>query len=125
MGCRGVGVPWQDRVDPDAPRAQLSGQREGQGIDRALGRRVHARRQVRVRAEDRADIDDAAGRPQQFDGLAHCKQVTQHVQVELRVEGFFSQVIDHLEHSDTRIIDQNVQSPVLGANRFEQAYHVC
>jgi hypothetical protein len=78
-----------------------------------------------VRAEDRADVDDAAtGLAEMLHGFAGRQEIAQHVHVELLVERLLGQVGDHLEDRDTGIVDEHVDLAVVCHDRIEQARDV-
>ncbi len=122
LGCR---RPDADGADADAVRPELRGQRAGEGLQPALGRRVH--RQVRPRQLDRArgDVHDvaASGRHHQRDDGAAAVHRAEQVRGDRRRDVVVVSLGEERHPDDPGVVHQGVDSPEVPGDGGERVPH--
>src|ERR1700747_3467687 len=109
-----------DGVDSYLARRQFERQSPGQGFDGAFRGSVQQDSRYRMRADDRAKVDDAAAvGPESLDRLLHGENRSENVDVVVEVKALFSNISDGSEAEYPGVVDQNVQSSECRIHFFE------
>src|SRR5437879_13854806 len=109
-----------DGVDPYFARRQLQRQSPGQRFDGAFRGSVQQGSRHGMRADDRAEVDDAAAvGPEALDRLLHGENRPENVDVVVEVKALFGDLGEAAEAEYSGVVDQNVQSSERGMHFFE------
>src|SRR5205823_203798 len=100
-------------------RRQFERQPLGQSFDGPLCGRIKQGSCHRMRADDGAEIDDAAAGAEALDGLLHRENRRKHVDVEVYVKALLGDLRESAETEDPSVVDQNVESSEGGIDFFE------
>src|SRR6266436_3841435 len=109
-----------DGVDAYLSRRQLERQSPGQRFDGAFRGSVQQGSRHRMRADDRAEVDDApAVGPESLDRLLHGENRPENVDVVVEVKALFGDLRERAEAEYPGVVDQNVQSSERRIHFFE------
>src|ERR1700730_2977425 len=110
-----------DRVDPDAARRQLLGDRAAERTQRRLGRTIdRAASQAAVRAGHRSGQDDRTAVRNDRDGVLYEEECAPDVDVELAVVKGLVDLRDRRELGDAGVDEQDVDAAVFGNDLVDQ-----
>src|SRR3981081_4324840 len=110
----------RDGVDAYLARRQFERQSPGQRFDGALRGSVQEGSRHRMRAEDRAGVDDAPSvGPEPLDRLLHGENRPENVDVVVEVKALFGNLREGAEAEYRGVVDQNVQSSKRRIHFFE------
>ena len=111
-------MPRSDGVDPDLARSKFERQTLGQRFERAFRGRVQESSRHRMRAHDRAEVDDApAGGAEPLDRLLHGENRPENVDVVVEVKTLFgSSDREGAERVAQVIIDNGGAAITVGAD---------
>src|SRR5687768_6698415 len=102
--------PWRDAVDADAPLDEVLRERLGEGVDRALRRRVVEKLLAPFEPRDGARVDDARALGHVRERRLRHVEVAVDVRLESPVELLFGQVFDRLlVLLEGRVVDEDVE----------------
>src|SRR5258707_6431215 len=100
-----------DGVDAYLARRQFERQSPGQRFDRAFRRSVQQGSRHRMRADDRAEVDDApAVVPEPLDRLLHGENRAENVDVVVEVKALFSDLREGAQTEYPGVVDHNIPS---------------
>src|SRR5438132_10829498 len=112
FGALGEDVARIHRVDADVFRRELHREHTGHGVERALRRRVDDQRRRRLRARDRADVDDGpARRPEVLDRLLGREKRAEDVRVEVPAVLGLRDLFQRLEVVHPGVVHEHVEPP--------------
>src|SRR6266853_3477785 len=107
-------------VDAYLARRQLERQSPGQRFDGAFRGRVQQGSRYGMRADDRAEIDNAtAVGPEPLDCLLHGENRPENVDVVVEVKPLFAHLLEGAEAEYPGVVDQNVRSSERRIHFFE------
>src|ERR1700726_1972353 len=107
-------------VGPDLARRQFQPQSPGPRFDGPFRGSVQQRSRHRMRADDRAEVDDAPAVGSEFlDPLLHGENRAENVDVVVDVKALFGDLREGGEAEYPGIVDQNIQSSERGIHFFE------
>src|SRR5258708_14764969 len=99
-----------DGVDAYFARRQFERQSPGQGFDGAFRGSVQQGSRHRMRADDRAEVDDApAVGAEALDRLLHGENRTENVDVVVEVKALFGDLREGPQEEYSGVVAQNVQ----------------
>src|SRR6266853_3512726 len=109
-----------DGVDAYLARRQFERQPFCQRFDGAFLGSVQQSSRHRMRADDRAEVDDTTAiGPEPLDGLLHGKNRSENVDVVVEVKALFGDFREGAEAEYPGVVDQNVQSSERRIHFFE------
>src|SRR5438552_14407627 len=98
-----------DGVDAYLARRQFDGQSPGQRFDGAFRGSVQQGSRDRMRADNRAEVDDAtAVGPESLDRLLHGENRPENVDVVVEVKALFRDLREGAEAEYPGVVDQNI-----------------
>src|SRR5258708_32343093 len=109
-----------DGVDAYLARRQFERQSLGQRFDGAFRGSVQQGSRHRMRAHDRAEVDDApAVGTEPLDRLLHGENRPENVDVVVEVKALFGDLPEGAEAEYPAVVDQNVRPSEPGMHSFE------
>src|SRR5207302_319713 len=116
----GFGMTRRDGVDAYLARRQFKRQSLCQCFDGALRGRIQQRSRHRMRADNRAEVDDAtAVGPEPLDRLLYVENRPKNIDVVVEVKALFGNLREGTETEYSSVVDQNVQSSKRRIHFFE------
>src|SRR6202011_4577618 len=116
----GFCMTGSDGVDAYFARRQFERQSPGQRFDGAFRGSVQQGSRHRMRADDRAEVDDApAIGPEPLDRFLHGENRPENVDVVVEVKARFGDLREGAEAEYPGVVDQNVQSSERRIHSFE------